>query len=157
MLDIQSAYSKSSLKTLIEENIQISDGFLLWYPNYCFSCIFEQYLIKATKYFLIGYFADQKLNVFEKFNDIDYVVDMLSNIVRQRLGCNETHYNIQFLSCFCKFTKSQKNNVLRNHKSFAQKQLCARQKQEKYVNLECAEKDKLLKEKKEKYNITHKV
>ena len=49
VLDIKSACSKSILKTLIKNNVQISDGFLLWYPNYCFSCVFEEYLTKATK------------------------------------------------------------------------------------------------------------
>ena len=105
------------------------------YPNYCFSCVFEEYLTKATKYFLIGYFSDQELNVFEKFNDVNTVVDILSDIVQQRLGCNETLYNIQFLSCSCELTKPQKNKVLRNHKFLVQKQLCAKQRQEKYANL----------------------
>lgn len=66
----------------------------MWYPNYCFSSIFEKYSVKATKYFLIGYFADQNLNLFEKFNDIDAVIDVLCDIVQRRSGCNQTKYNI---------------------------------------------------------------
>ena len=116
LLDIQSVSSKASMKTLIQNNVKSSNGFLMWYPNYCFSLIFEKYYVKATKYFLIGYFADQNLNLFEKFNDIVAVIDVLCNLVQRRLGCDKTNYNIQFVSCLCKLSKSHRNKVLRHHK-----------------------------------------
>ena len=120
VLDVLSLSSKSGFEALIKNYIRVSGGFLLWFPNYCFSCVFEHYTIKATKYFLIGYFADKELNVFEKFDNINAVVDILCKIVQEKLLSHQTQYNIQFISCSCELTKSQKNKVLQNHKSLLQ-------------------------------------
>ena len=87
------------MKTLIQNNVKSSDGFVVSKLLFLFIFFFEKYFIKATKYFLIGYFADQNHSLFEKFNDIDAVNDVLCNIVQRRLGCNKTKYNIQFFSC----------------------------------------------------------
>ena len=82
---------------------------------------------------MIGYFADQNLNLFEKFNDIDAVIDVLCDIVQRRSGCNQTKYNIQFFSCSCELSKSKRNKVLRNHKSSVQKQLCTDKVKQSYI------------------------
>ena len=67
---------------------------------------------------MIGYFVDQNLNLFEKFNEIDAVINVLCDIVQHRLGCSQTQYNFKFFSCACELTKSQKNKVFRNQEQF---------------------------------------
>ena len=75
----------------------------------------------------------QTINLFEKFTDSNSLVNKCSNIVSHKLKSDEIQYNIQFLSCSCQLTKSERQKITKKHKSITQKKLIADRK--KYANL----------------------
>ena len=82
----------------------------------------------------------QTITLFGKFTDSDSVIDKICNIATQKLKCDEIEYDIQFFSCSCQLTKSEKQKILRKHKSTAHKILLANISKENYANLEHAKK-----------------
>ena len=141
-----SVSSKHVLEKLILDNTTENTGFLLWLSTYCLSCIFQHVDNKnqKTKYFLVASNEKQTINLFEKFNDSSSVINKICNIITQKLKCEEIEYNIQFISCSCQLTKSERQKIIRKHKSTIQKSLLADKSKENYhkwyANLEPAKK-----------------
>ena len=86
----------------------------------------------------------QTLNLFEQFNDIDCLINTFCHIVTERLECDEIEYDIQFLSCSCQITKSEREKVVRKHKSTTQKRLLDDKRKNEYTNLESVQKKIML-------------
>ena len=80
---------------------------------------------QKTKYFLVSYGESQTISLLEKFNDSDSVINKICNIVIHNLKCEEIQYDIQFQSCSCLLTQSEKQKTIRKHKSTMQKRLLA--------------------------------
>ena len=82
----------------------------------------------------------QTIKLFENFTDSG--IDKICNIVTQKLKCDEIEYDIQFFSCSCQLTKSERRKIIRKHKykSTTQKRLLAEKSKENYANLEPAKK-----------------
>ena len=131
--------SKHDLERLILDNTTENTGFLLWLSNcHCFACIFQH--AKKTKYFLVSCGEKQTINLFEKLNDSESVINKVCNIVKPDLKCEEIQYNIQFLSCSSQLTQSEKQKIIRKHKSTMEKRSIADMRKDKYANLEPAKK-----------------
>ena len=122
-MSFTSVYSKQVLGGLILENTSENTAFFLGLSNYCFACIFQyaNNTRQKTKYYLVACNETQTVNLFETFTDTGSVIDKICNIVKQKLKCEEIEYDIQFLSCSCHLTKSERQKVLRKHKSTTQK------------------------------------
>ena len=86
----------------------------------------------------------QTLNLFEQFNDIDSLINTFCHIVTKRLECDEIEYDIQFLSCSCQITKSEREKVVRKHKSTTQKRSLDDKRKDEYTNLEPVQKKIML-------------
>ena len=80
----------------------------------------------------------QTINLLEKFNDSESVINKVCNIVKPDLKCEEIQYNIQFLSCSSQLTQSEKQKIIRKHKSTMEKRSIADMRKDKYANLEPA-------------------
>ena len=89
----------------------------------------------------------QSIKLFENFTDSDSVIDKIYNIVTQKLKCDGIEYDIQFFSCSHELTKSERQKIVRNHKSSAHKRGVLQKCKDKYASLEPAKK----KEKLDKY------
>ena len=71
---------------------------------------------QITKYFWLHACNErQTIKLFEKCTDS--VIDKICNIVTQKLKCEEIEYDIQFFSCLCPLTKSEKQKIVRKHTS----------------------------------------
>ena len=70
----------------------------------------------------------QTIIFFGTFTDSDSLVNKFCNIVSHKLKCDETQYNIQFLSCSCQLTKPEMQKITKKHKSSIQKKLIANRK-----------------------------
>ena len=78
---------KLLLQKLITDNTKDNTGFLMWISNYCFRCIFQynnmKTKAKSVKYFIIRFSPNGTLDIFEKINDIDILIQSLGDIVKQ--------------------------------------------------------------------------
>ena len=74
------------LQKLITDNTKDNTGFLMWISNYCFSCIFQHNNMKtkakSVKYYIIRFSPNGTLDIFEKMNDIDFLIQSLVDIVK---------------------------------------------------------------------------
>ena len=78
---------KLLLQKLITDNTKDNTGFLMWISNYCFRCIFQHNNMKTkaknVKYFIIRFSPNGTLDIFEKINDIDILIQSLGDIVKK--------------------------------------------------------------------------
>ena len=70
----------------------------------------------------------QTINLFETFTDSGSLVNKFCNIVSHKLKSDEIQYNIQFLSCSCQLTKSERQKITKKHKFSTHKKLIANRK-----------------------------
>ena len=74
------------LHKLITDNTKDNTGLLMWISNHCFSCIFQDNNIKlkakGVRYYIIRFSPNGTLDIFEKMNDIDFLIQSLVDIVK---------------------------------------------------------------------------
>jgi len=69
-LPFDSCHSKLMLQKLNVSNLTGNTGFLLWFSNHCFTCIFQYDLRrKSTKYYLTTFSDDGSLKMFQNSCD----------------------------------------------------------------------------------------
>ena len=76
------------LQKLITDNTEDNTGFSMWISNYCFSCIFQHNNIKKAKsveYYIIRFSPYGTLDIFEKMNDEDFLIQSLVDIVKKTI------------------------------------------------------------------------
>ena len=58
----------------------------MWISNHCFSCIFQDNNIKlkakGVRYYIIRFSPNGTLDIFEKMNDIDFLIQSSLDIVK---------------------------------------------------------------------------
>ena len=58
----------------------------MWISNYCFSCIFQnndmKTKAKSVKYYIIRFSPNGTLDIFEKMNDIDFLIQSSVDITK---------------------------------------------------------------------------
>ena len=148
ILSCDSLSTKLVLQRLILENKDMNTGFLLWISGYCVSCVichtgFATAKTKKTKYFVMEFHESQGLQVFEH-NHVDSLIETLCKIVTKKFNCHELEYCIQFLLCTSHLTNTQRQRIMKKHKSTSQKKLSANKRKNNYIQMEPAKKKVLL-------------
>ena len=133
--------SKLLLQKLITDNAKDNTRFLMWISNYCFSCIFQhndmKTKAKSVKCYIIRFSLNSTLDIFEKMNDIDFLIQSLVDIVKKQFRSKDVEYCIKFICCSTNLSNAGRQKVMAKRKSHSQKELHAKRKKEK------AEKEKL--------------
>ncbi len=117
-----STSSKDALAVVISCNTMNNAGFLICFENSSLACIIQNRKCvktsKRTKYFLLAADESREVNLFKELPDSRSVVDRLCEYLDlNEPDLEETEYMLQFLSIPCSVTRSEKQKVLRNHKS----------------------------------------
>ena len=74
----------------------------MWISNYCFRCIFQHNNIKKAKsveYYIIRFSPYGTLDIFEKMNDEDFLIQLLVDIVKKQFQSKDIEYCIKFICC----------------------------------------------------------
>ena len=82
------------------------------------------------------------LDIFEKMNDIDFLVQSLVDIVKKQFQSKDVEYCIKFICCSTNLSNAGRQKVAAKHKSHSQKELHAKRKKESYAQMESAMKKK---------------
>ena len=139
---------KLLLQKLITDNTKDNTGFLMWISNYCFSYIFQHNYMKtkakSVKYYIIRFSPSGTLDIFEKINDINFLIQSLVDIVKKQFQSKDVKYCIKFICCSTNLSTAGRQKVMAKHKSRSQKELHAKRKKESYAQMEPAMKKKVL-------------
>ena len=134
--------SKLLLQKLITDNTKDNTGFLMWISNYCFSCIFQHNNMKtkakSVKYYILRFIPNGTLDIFEKINDIDFLIQSLVDIVKKQFQSKDVEYCIKFICCSTNLSNAGRQKVMAKHKSHSQKEQHAKRKKESYAQMEPA-------------------
>ena len=151
MLCRTSLSGKLLLRKLITDNTKDNTGFLMWISNYCFSYIFQHNYMKtkakSVKYFIIRFSPSGTLDIFEKINDMNFLIQSLVDIVKKQFQSKDVKYCIKFICCSINLSNTGRQKVMAKHKSHSQKELHAKMKKESYAQMEPAMKKKVLSDK----------
>ena len=144
MLCRTSLSGKLLLRKLITDNTKDNTGFLMWISNYCFSCIFQHNNMKtkakSVKYYILRFSPNGTLDIFEKMNDIDFLIQSLVDIVKKQFQSKDVEYCIKFICCSTNLSNAGRQKVMAKHKSHSQKELHAKRKKKLCTNETCHEK-----------------
>ena len=139
--------SSKHFQNFILDNTRGNTGFIIWFSNYCASCIFQHNSkTKSIKYYLIIFHSDGTLDEFQTVNDSNFLLQALANTVTKINTTNnlEVAYIIRFLKCYSNLSSTLRQKVLRKHKSNRQKNSLAEKRRESYANMEPSAKRKYL-------------
>ena len=95
--------SSKLFQNFILDNTRGNTGFIIWFSNYCASCIFQHNSkTKSIKYYLIIFHSDGTLDEFQTVNDSNFLLQALANTVTKINTTNnlEVPYIIRFLNCY---------------------------------------------------------
>ena len=126
--------SKLNIESFIPHTNE-NTGFLIWFGNYCISCIFQATSINSMSYSILAYDDDTSCNAhyIKNIKDKSTLVDSLFNIVKMKIGGKVVNYTIQFLSCFSQLTNSERKRVMNNHRqSYINDNIAPAVKQQKF-------------------------
>jgi hypothetical protein len=101
-------YDKAKTKLHIESLIchtNENTGFLIWFGDYCISCIFQKTSIKNMSYSILAYDDDDSSPTFtahyiKNIKDKHTLVNAIFNLATTKIKDEIVNYEIQFLSCF---------------------------------------------------------
>ena len=94
--------SRLLLQKLIIDNTKDNNEFLMRISNYCFSCIFQHNNVKtkakSVKFYIIRLSPHNgTLDIFEKMNGIDFLIQSLVDIVNKQFQSKDEEYCIKFI------------------------------------------------------------
>ena len=123
----------------------------MWVSNYCFGCIFQHNNVKtkakSVKYYIIRFSPKGTLDIFEKINDIDFLIQSLVDIVKKQFQSKDVEYCIKFICCSSNLSNAGRQKVMAMwYKSLdpAEKGKLLSHRAEWYKSLDPKEKEKLL-------------
>ena len=102
---------------------------------------------KSVKYYILRFIPNGTLDIFEKMNDIDFLIQSLVDIVKKQFQSKDVKYCIKFICCSTNLSTAGRQKVMAKHKSRSQKELHAKRKKESYAQMEPAMKKKVLSDK----------
>ena len=129
--------SKLNIESIIPHTNE-NTGFLIWFGNYCISCIFQATSINSMSYSILAYDDNDddtscNAHYIKNIKDKSTLVDSLFNIVKTKIGGKIVNYTIQFLSCFSQLTNSERKRVMKNHRqSYINNNIAPAVKQQKF-------------------------
>ena len=93
---------------------------------------------KSVKYYIIRFSPNGTLDIFEKMNDIDFLIQSSLDIVKKQFQRKDIEYCIKFICCSTNLSNAGSQRVMVKHKSHSQRELHAKRKKESYVQMESA-------------------
>ena len=96
---------------------------------------------KSVKYYIIRFSPNGTLDIFEKMNDIDFLIQSLVDIVKKQFQSKDVEYCIKFICCSTNLSNAGRQRVMARHKSH-RRELNAKRKKESYAQMEPAMKKK---------------
>ena len=112
--------SNEDLLMTVSMNAVNNTGCLLWFSDCCLACIFNHEK-SGTKYNLVAYNGSLEKIRFELCGTVQCLIDKLRIFCMKQLKCQNVLYNVQFLSCSHKFSNSERQKIVRKHKSSGHK------------------------------------
>ena len=83
----------------------------------------------------------QKFGSFKKYSSLNFLVNKLYEISTEVLKREEVGYTVEFLSCLHQLSKSERQRIVRKHKSSEHKRAISEKRKIDYANLEPAKKN----------------
>ena len=102
---------------------------------------------RSVKYYIIRFIPNGTLDIFEKMNDIDFLIQSLVDIVKKQFQSKDVEYCIKFICCSTNLSNAGRQKVMAKHKSRSQKELHVKRKKESFAQMEPAMKKKVLSDK----------
>jgi hypothetical protein len=154
-------YDKAKSKLHIESLIchtNENTGFLIWFGDYCISCIFRKTSINNMSYSILAY-DDDDSSCIKNIKDKHTLVDAIFNLVTTKTEDDIVNYEIQFLSCSSELSNCERKTIMKNHRQSyindfiepARKKQKLETKQIKYKTMAQEKKQKILENRKTKY------
>ncbi|CAB3985338.1 ATP-dependent DNA helicase PIF1 [Paramuricea clavata] len=117
-------YDKAKSRLHIESLIchtNENTGFLIWFGDYCISCIFQKTSIKNMSYSILAYDDDDNSPTcttyyIKNIKDKHTLVDVMFNLATTKIKDEIVNYEIQFLSCFSELTNCERKRIMKNHR-----------------------------------------
>jgi hypothetical protein len=112
--------SKLHIESLICHTNE-NTGFLIWFGDYCISCIFQKTSIKNMSYSILAYDDDDSsptctAHYIKNINDKHTLVDAIFNLATTKMKDGIVNYEIQFLSCSSELTNCERKMIMKNHR-----------------------------------------
>ena len=98
---------------------------------------------KSVKYFIIRFSPNGTLDIFEKMNDIDFLIQSLVDIAKKQFQSKDVEYCVKFICCSTNLSNAGRQKVAAKHKFHSQKELHEKRKKESYAQMEPAMKKKV--------------
>jgi hypothetical protein len=117
-------YDKAESKLHIESLIchtNENTGFLIWFGDYCISCIFQKTSIKNMSYSILAYDDDDNsptctTHYIKNIKDKHTLVNVIFNLATTKIKDEIVNYEFQFLSCFSELTNCERKRIMKNHR-----------------------------------------
>ena len=155
--------SKLNIESLICHTNE-NTGFLIWLGDYCMSCIFQRTSIKDMSYSILAYddgdsSPTSAVHFVKNIKDKHTLVDAIFNLANTKIKDEILNYEIQFLSCSSELTNCKRIRIMKNHSrnyineitAPAVKKQKLKTKQMKYKTMAQEKKQKILQNRKTKY------
>ena len=84
--------------------------------------------VKSVKYFIIRFSPNGTLDIFEKMNNIDFLIQSLVDIAKKQFQSKDVEYYIKFICCSTNLSNAGRQKVMAKHKFHSQKELHAKKK-----------------------------
>ena len=137
-----SSHSKLGLERLILQIETTNTGFLFYFSNHCYGCIFHK-TSRSTTFFVIVMDKSQRFEIVRTSNT-NSLVQTICDSMTNNFNSNETEYLIQGLLCTCQKSNAEKQKILKCHKSSKQKMQVTMKRKKSYAQLEPSKKKKCL-------------
>ena len=160
-------YDKAKSKLHIESLIchtNENTGFLIWFGDYCISCIFQKTSIKNMSYSILAYDDDDSsptctAHYIKNIKDKHTLVNAIFNLATTKIKDEIVNYEVQFLSCSFELSNCERKRIMKNHRQNyindfvepALKKQKLETKQMKYKTMAQEKKQKILQNRKKKY------
>ncbi|CAB4022606.1 Hypothetical predicted protein [Paramuricea clavata] len=157
------AKSKLHIESLICHTNE-NTGFLIWFGDYCISCIFQKTSINNMSYSILAYDDDDSsptctAHYIKNIKDKHTLVDTIFKLVTTKIKDEIVNYEIQFLSCSSELSNCERKRIMKNHRQNyindfiepALKKQKLETKQMKYKTMAQEKKQKILENRKTKY------
>ena len=90
---------------------------------------------------------DSEFEIFEKATNLQMLIEKILHISEIKAKTSETNtiqYDIKFLTCSTRLSNLKRNNILRRHKSFSEKNNISEKKKQYYETMEPVKKKQCL-------------
>ena len=88
----------------------------------------------------IRFNPDGTLDIFEKMNDIDFLIQSLEDILKKQFQSKDVEYCFKFICCSTNLSNAGRQRVMARHKSYNKRTTCKKEKRKLCTNGTCHEK-----------------